>query len=359
MTAKEIFIVAGDLSGDMHAARLTEALKRRAPVQVRALGGPHLRASADNFLYDIVGKSAFGFWQPIKQYFSMKKVFTEILLKSWDEKKPDVVVVVDFYGFNIHVAKAAHERGIPVFYYVSPQVWASRPGRVRQLKRYVTKMLVILPFEEKLYRDAGVPVSFVGHPLIDTIPASAVVSDSARPVIGLFPGSRGNIFSRHLPILLETARIVRAARDVEFKLFCPYPAEMPAEIEGIRVVAGSDMHERSTLSLAVTTSGTVSLENALLGIPMIVFYRLSSFNYRLAKLLVTIPYITMANILAGKMIVPELLQSDAEPESIARTINDLMENPQKRASMRSELLLLREQLGAPGASERAAAEILT
>lgn len=355
---KEIFVVAGDLSGDMHAARLVDALRRRDKVRVRSLGGPNLAAASDAFLANIVSKSAFGFWQPVKQYFSMKRIFTDVMLKSWDESAPDVVVVVDFYGFNIHVAQAAHERGIPVFYYVSPQVWASRAGRVQRLKRFVTKMLVILPFEEKLYRDAGVPAVFVGHPLIDAIPAPSLVSDHQRSVIGLFPGSRGNIFARHLPILLETARIVRKTHDVDFRLFCPAPDELPAQIEGIPVFAGTDMAARAALSLALTTSGTVSLENALLGIPMIVFYRLSGFNYRLAKLIVKIPYITMANILAGKMIVPELLQDDAAPASLAAAVIDHLDHPVKRSAMRSELLKLRAQLGTPGVSDRAAAEIL-
>ena len=353
-----IFISAGDPSGDIHAANLAQALKVQCPAaRITALGGDRIKEVADTFIADIVGFSGFGFFKPFQLYFSLKKIFKDIS-NRWDTERPEKVILVDYYGFNIHLAEEARRRDIPVFYYVSPQVWASRPGRIRRLAKVVTKMLVILPFEEKLYRDAGVDAVFVGNPLIDMVPDPEERSAGSKPVIGLFPGSRPSVLKKHLPVLFAAAEIIRKTEEVDIRVFALPSAR--GELSGIPypVIIEADYKERQKLVLAITTSGTVSLENALLGIPMVVMYRLSSFNYFLARLLVRIKFITMVNIMAGRAVVPELIQNDATPENIARRALTLLQNADQRELVRKELLSFRHKLGAPGVSARTAAIIL-
>jgi len=221
-------------------------------------------------------------------------------------------------------------------------------------------MLVVLPFEEKLYRDAGVDAVFVGHPLIDMTPKpkTTVGAQSVKICVGLFPGSRPNVADRHIGLLIKASQLIKKQIPAEFKIFClpafadkynslPYP-----------VVVENDYSERSSLSLAITTSGTVSLENALLGIPMVVYYKLSKFNYFVAKLLANIRYITMVNILLDKMLVPELIQDDATPEKISKAVIELLEDKNRLDSIKDELLNLRALLGSPNVAKRAARIIL-
>ncbi len=354
-----LFISAGDHSGDIHAANLIKAVRARVgTVLVEALGGGQLKDVADKFDADLVSLGGFGFWQPFKQYFKLKKIFNDYIVEGWKEHRPDVVVLVDYYGFNIHVARYAKKCGIPVYYFVGPQVWASRPGRIDQLRKTVTKMLLILPFEEKIYHNAGVPAVFVGNPMIDTVPEAVTPPEQGTPYIGLFPGSRPNVLKRHLPILLNTARILENSTHARFAFFAskntadlfaglPYP-----------VIIEDNYNERRKLTLAITTSGTVSLENALLGIPMIVMYRLSSFNFALAKLLVSIPFIAMANILTNKQLVPELIQDKANPKDISAAALRYLNDHAYFSAVRSELLTIRKDLGAPGVYARAAQIIL-
>lgn len=352
--ANKIFIVAGDLSGDIHAARLVEELRRLDPgCRVSALGGENLERVSDEFLANLVSMSAFGFWEPARQYFRLKNIFSEKLLASWDAARPDKVILVDFYGFNIHVAREAFRRKIPVHYYISPQVWATRPHRVRELAKYVRKMLVILPFEEEIYRKAGLDATFVGHPLIDMVPEPSP-APAGKPVIGIFPGSRPSVFVKHLPILKEAAKILSEKAAVDFRLFTLKPLEKQCAGLPFPVVTEGGYEQRKDLTLAITTSGTVSLELALMGIPMIVMYRLSRFNYFLARLLIRVPYITMANILAGELVVPELVQNDAAPEKIAAAALEYLKDPARLASQREKLVELRAMLGEPGAAARAA-----
>ncbi len=353
-----IFISAGDPSGDIHAAGLAAALKEQCPkARITAVGGDRLKQVSDRFISDIVGFSGFGFFKPFQLYFSLKKVFS-VITSDWDGAAPDKVVLVDYYGFNIHLAREARRRGIPVYYYVSPQVWASRPGRIRELARAVTKMLVILPFEEILYRDAGVDVVFVGNPLIDSAPAPSMPPPGGKPVIGLFPGSRPSVRQKHLPVLYAAAELIKKNMDVAVKIFALPSAREELAGAPYPVIIESDCRERQELSLAITTSGTVSLENAILGIPMVVMYRLSSFNYFLARLIVRVKYITMVNILAGRQVVPELIQGEATPEKIAEHALVLLNDRGRREAMREELISFRKKLGAPGVSSRAASVIL-
>lgn len=357
-------VVAGDPSGDMRAAELAAALKAQRPgLKIVAVGGACLKEVADEFLEDLAGRGVVGFWEPLRHL-----PFLRGLLKRLDARLAasavDGVVVVDYYGFNRRVLELASRRGVPAYYYVCPQVWASRAGRLLVLKRLVRKALVLFPFEEKLYREAGLPATFVGHPLAESLPAPRPARGGAALRVGLLPGSRGAELRRHLPLFLDAFRILREefpeARGIVIaSSHLPPDAYAAAQgLAGVSVEQDPDYGVRSGLDAAITASGTATLENALLGLPMVVVYRMSWPTYWAARMLIRVPYIAMANILAGRRLVPELIQSDATPGRIAAEAAVFLRDRTGNAALRGALAALRSQLGGPGAAARAAAEIL-
>ena len=363
MKSPLLLVVAGDPSGDLHAANLIKALKRREPgTRVAAVGGPLCRAVADEFIEDLASRGVTGFLEPVlKIPFLLKlRARLQAFMKG---RRPDALICVDYYGFNRRVLPLAKADGVPAFYFVSPQVWASRPGRVKVLKRFVKKMLVIFPFEEKLYRDAGVPADFVGHPLLDLIPEPRKPgADGRAPVVGLLPGSRTSELKRHLPVFFEAFRLLRAKRPtLEGRLFASANqndaafGELP---EGIVLVREQDYAQRAGLDLALCSSGTATLENALLGVPMVVVYKLSWPTYAIARALVKVKHIAMANLLAGRGVVPELIQRDATPARVAAEASRFLDDAPYAAATRAALLDVRRTLGTPGAADRAAAAVL-
>jgi lipid-A-disaccharide synthase len=357
-----LLIVVGDPSADRHAAALVQALKRRSPgLRITAFGGDHLKAVADTFAYPLVGVGGFGFWEPIFKIPQLWRVRQQIA-RILQSDPPDLVVPIDYYGFNIHVARLAKDMEIPVIYYISPQVWASRPGRIRALAQVVQRMLVIFPFEEALYRSSGVPVTYVGHPLVERLPPPA--EPRGGLTIGLLPGSRPGTVARHLPILCETADRLRIAfPEARFLLFRPEelgPGLYASSVSNrpwIELTTDEEYRDRQTLTLSIGVSGTAALENMLLGIPMIVMYRLSPLTYWLARALVRIRYIGIPNILANDAVVPELIQDAATPEALSAAAAGLLRSPERRTAMRDRLLSLRSHLQA-GGIERAAESIL-
>lgn len=359
-----ILIVAGDPSGDVHAAALARALKAAdAATRVAAVGGPTLREAADEFLEDLASRGVTGFWEPAAKIGFLLRLALDIR-RFLRERRPDALVCVDYYGFNRRLLPLAKSAGIPAFYFVSPQVWASRPGRVAVLKRLVRRMLVIFPFEEALYREAGVPCLFVGHPLLDILPPPRANGDLKPPLrLGLLPGSRASEVGRHLPVLLEAARLLRRHFPaIELCVFAspalPDSAYASAIRSGASLVRERGYERRSQLDFAFCSSGTATLENALLGVPMVVLYKMSWPTYLIARMLVRVPYIAMANLLAGRKLVPELIQGEATPQALAREALALLEDPRRYAALRRELAALRVQLGRPGAAARAAETIL-
>jgi lipid-A-disaccharide synthase len=354
-----ILMVAGDPSADRHAARLAQALKDRiAGLRISALGGTHLKSVADSFLFSLVDLGGFGFWEPLMKILPLRRALAAIQhLINVD--RPDLVIPVDYYGFNIHTARTAARAGVPVAYYISPQVWASRPGRMKALAKVVQRMLVIFPFEVPLYEKAGVPVRFVGHPLLDLVPEPKSESPTTLK-IGFLPGSRWGTVRRHLPIVMDTARQLHTQfPEADFLLF--RPQEISAEpyapfLEGnpwVRLVSDADYRERRELTLAITVSGTASLENMLLGIPMIIMYRLSWLTYRIARHLIRISYVGIPNILAGKPVVPELLQNECVPGKLAHAATRLIQDRDLYRQTRETLLLLRSSLQQGGTSRAA------
>ncbi|MCL2144151.1 MAG: lipid-A-disaccharide synthase [Endomicrobia bacterium] len=356
MSNNKIFISAGDLSGEIHAANLIREIKKINPsCRISSAGGANLKSVSDNFIEDIVNINAFGFL-PIKPFFFLKNVLKK-LVTYFETEKPDKVILTDYYGFHIHVAKAAKKLNIPVYYYVSPQVWASRKGRIKTLAKNIKKMLCILPFEEKLYKENGVDAVFAGNPLIDTVPEKNKFEISNPPLIGLFPGSRKNVIKKHMPVILETAKILKEKLNADFIMFGVNKNAEHKLPEYIKFEAGNDFEKRKLIDIAICPSGTVSLENSLLGIPMAVMYKLSYFNYFLIKMIAKVKYITLANILAGKAIVPEFIQFDAKPENIANSVIEQL-NPEVYPLKVKDLLEFRKVLGKPGVSKRTAEIIL-
>ncbi|MBI2118173.1 MAG: lipid-A-disaccharide synthase [Elusimicrobia bacterium] len=363
-----ILISTGDYSADLHGQFLIQELQKCDPALfVMALGGIKLKSVSNLFLKDLVELDVSGFSQPLKQFFNLKNILQKIVFPQIDKNKIDAVILIDYYGFNIHVAEKATKENIPVFYFVSPQVWASRKWRIQKLKKNVTKMLVIFPFEEELYKKNNVPVEFVGHPLIELLPQNLeTLKTDGKIRLGLLPGSREREIVRHIPLLIEAYKKLKSKiPQIEGTLF--EVDSIPNQIyetliqkagkeglQDLKRVRETDYKIRSSLTLALTASGTATLENALLGIPMVVLYQTSILTYWIAKKIIQVPFISMPNILMKKMVVPELIQNCANPEAIVQAAENLLANPKILAATRKELIQLRLSLGPPGAYKRAA-----
>ena len=352
---KSIFISAGDISGDIHAANLIKSIKKIGDCKVYAIGGTQLKIVVDEFIKDIVNINGFGFF-PIKQVFVLKEIFKTVK-KYLIEKKINKVILVDYYGFNIHIAKLAHELKIPVYYFVTPQVWASRKYRIKNIAKYVKISFPILPFEKEMYEKEKVNVYFEGNPLVDLVPNITEKKEKQKEIaIGLFAGSRKNTIKRHLPVILDTVKILKEKLNAKFILFSVDKFEQNVP-DYITIKNGNDFEERKKIDIALCPSGTVSLENALMGIPMVVMYKLSWANYLLARLIVQVKYITLANILLDKELIPECIQHRATAKILSQNILDVL-NEEKYNVIRQELLKFRQQLGPEGVYDRVAKRIL-
>ncbi|MCR4663724.1 MAG: lipid-A-disaccharide synthase [Endomicrobiaceae bacterium] len=354
---KSVFISAGDISGDIHAANLIKSIKNNSNYKIYAIGGTQLKIVADEFIKDIVNINGFGFF-PIRQIFFLKEIFKTVK-KYLIEKKISKVILVDYYGFNIHLAKLAHELKIPVYYFVTPQVWASRKYRIKNIAKYVKIAFPILPFEKEMYEKEKVRVYFEGNPLVDLVPN--IINKKDKNIqkeinVGLFAGSRKSTIKRHLPVILDTVKILKEKINAKFILFSVDNFEQNIP-EYITVKNGNDFEERKKIDIALCPSGTVSLENALMGIPMVVMYKLSWANYLLARLIVQVKYITLANILLNKELIPECIQHRATAEILSENILDVL-NEEKYNDIRQELLKFRQQLGPEGVYDRVAKRIL-
>jgi lipid-A-disaccharide synthase len=353
----KIFISAGDLSGEIHASNLVKEIKNINPLcYISATGGNNLKSIVDEFLEDIVNINAFGFL-PLRQILYLKKVFNKLKYYFY-EYRPDKIILVDYYGFHIHVARLAKKLNIPVYYYIGPQIWASRGGRIKELAKTVKKMFVILPFEEKLYKDNKIDAIFVGNPLIDKVQEKHNFDISKPPTIGLFPGSRRSVIKRHMPILIKTTEILKKkinARFIMFSVDNKISSNLPEYIE---FDSSRDFEKRKFINFAICPSGTVCLENALMGIPMTVMYKLSYFNYFFIRIIIKIKYISIINILADKMIIPEFIQFDAKPKKIALSVLKQLRSDNYTLKIQ-ELLSFRKMMGTPGVSKRIAEIILS
>jgi lipid-A-disaccharide synthase len=365
---KRIYTVAGELSGDAHGAGLMRSLRNRLPdLEFRGVGGPEMAEIAGAGLRDWVEDAAvMGVWEVLKRYGWFKQRFAEMLadLKSF---QPDVLLLIDYPGFNLRFAEAV-KRECPqtrIVYYISPQVWAWNKGRIPKMVRLLDEMLCLFPFEQPIFQNAGLKTTFVGHPLVDELDEKRLPTATRDPfLIGLFPGSREREIARLFPMMVETAKKLDFAnRGLKFEV----PAASPQLATQIRsLVAAAGAGELITVTnggshslmqracCAVIASGTATLEAAYYGLPYCLVYRTAPLTYLLARLLVKIDHIGLVNILAGEGIVEEWIQSKAEPQTVARSLQRLIESPASRQSLQYRLAETAAKLGGPGAHERAA-----
>jgi lipid-A-disaccharide synthase len=370
--AMRILLSCGETSGDLYAGELVRELHLRQPgIEVFGLGGDRLAAQGAHLLAHVKDLAVVGLLEVVSHLRSLRRVFDRVLSEV-DRQRPDVAVLVDYPDFNLRLARHLRRRGVRVVYYVSPQVWAWRRGRLDTIRKTVDHMMVIFPFEEALYREAGVPVTFVGHPLVDLVHPPAdkrgfvqgLGLDPERPVVALLPGSRPKEIAHNLPPLAGAVEKLAGERpELQFLLALAPSLGFRAVADAlgslpVHIVANQAQGVLASGTVSVVASGTATVEAALLGAPMVVVYRLAPLTYLLGRRLVNVPHFAMANLIAGERVVPEVIQRELTPERVAAEVRALLDAPGRREVMRAGLAEVRRKLGAPGASGRAAATVL-
>lgn len=362
-------IIAGEASGDLHGAGVVRELRRIDPsCELFGIGGDRMQAAGMQLLYHVRELSVMGIWEVLRHLPLLRSVERTLgaVLRG---KRPDAVLLIDYPGLNLRIAAAARQAGVPVLYYIGPQVWAWHAGRIGKMKEAVDKIFVVFPFEEELYRKNGIDAEFVGHPLLDVMgePQEGAAFRKRHGfspgglILGLFPGSRRQEIERILPAMLGAVRILRdAGRAFEAGIGVS-PSLEPGYVESflrdevpVRLVYQGTYDLMHNADAAIVTSGTATLETALSGTPMVVVYKTSLLTYVVGRLLVRIRNIGLVNIVAGKRIVPELIQGAASPEAIAREAAAMLDDAALRTRIRGELAGVRAHLGEPGAALRVA-----
>ena len=368
-----LLVSCGEPSGDLYAAALTRELRtldREAVVS--GLGGPALAAAGGTLIDDYRGLAVTGLTEALakvpRSYQTIRR-----LTRAARLERPDALVVIDFPDFNFPLARRVKRLGIPVVYYISPQIWAWRAGRLKTIREIADRVLVIFPFEEAIYRDAGVPVEFVGHPLVDLATTTAPRDVFLRahglspgaPTIAMLPGSRPNEVGRILPGLVAAARLIASrvpgtqvllarAPNLDVHLF-----DAPRDgVPPITIIEGDTDTILASADVALTASGTATVQTALHNTPMVIVYRLSPMTYRIGRRLVKVNAVGMVNLIAGRTIVPELIQDAFTPEAVAEEAVSMLTDPARAAAIREGLAQVRAKLGGTGASRRAAEAIL-
>lgn len=355
-----MMFIAGEASGDAHAAKLIEALRVQAPeVKVFGAGGAKMQAAGMELLLDLTEHAVVGLVEVLKNYGTFRQIFWD-LVEEAEKRKPDAVVLVDFPGFNLRFAKEMKELGIKVIYYISPQLWAWHASRAKQIERDVDLMLCIFPFEKDWYAEHApkLRVEFVGHPFAERLGESTKSETRNPKLILLLPGSREREVAKIFPIM---AGIVdRLPNDLEFIVAAvnEQSAAMMMHHPRIKVELGTAHELMQHATLAITASGTATMECAFYGCPMIVVYKVNWLTYLIGRMVVKVNWLAMPNVIAGREIVPEFIQHAANPDRVAPVARELLKNDAKREAMRQELAIVVESLGADGASERAAKLIL-
>jgi lipid-A-disaccharide synthase len=363
-----VAILAGEASGDQHGAKLVSAMQNKHPALFFCgMGGDALKQAGVRIVMEASELTVVGITEVFAKIPAILKGMAKIkkLLKSL---KPDLLILIDFPDFNLHIAALAKKLDIPVLFYISPQIWAWRQGRVKRIGKLVDHMAVILPFEQRFYKEHNVPVTFVGHPLLDTdLPAAGPVlnADPDGPtVIGLVPGSRDNEIIRHLPVMLDTADLLKARLERVTFIISHAPSVERDRIQGIldghrlgaEIEVVSDAVEKvfERCDLIVAASGTVTLQAAIHGTPMVIIYKVSPVSFWLGRVLVRVPHIGLVNLVAGEQLVPELVQHEACAENIASALEHLLNDTGRLNHLKQQLFALRNVLGEGGASERVA-----
>ena len=367
---KTIMIVAGEASGDMHGANLVREMLRIDPaLNFYGIGGKKLREEGVKLLANASDMAVVGLTEVISKLGSILKIMG-MMKRSLDERRPDLVILIDYPDFNLPLANAAKKRGIKIFYYISPQVWAWRKGRIGQIKKTVDKMAVILPFEVDTYSQESFSVNYVGHPLLDMVKLNYSKQESRKKfglaenkiTIGILPGSRLSEVRKLMPELLRAAEIL-AQKMPEIQFVLPLADTLEEKIVTkiisgfnvkVKIISGHTYDVISCADLALVASGTATLETALLGVPMIIVYKISLLSYFIGRLFVHVKNIGLVNIIAGKTIVPELIQGDASGKRIAGEALAILTNEEKKQETIKGLESIRAKLGESGAAIRAA-----
>ena len=360
-------LVVGEASGDVHGANLVKALHRRdANLKIFGVAGEQLQQTDFEALFNVSKLTGMGLVELAGNLRNIWQAY-QILRHSLKQRRPDLLILIDFPDFNLRLARIAKSLRIPVLYYISPQIWAWRRGRVRQIAKSVDRMAVVFPFEVDFYRRHGVNVTFVGHPLLETISVQqsreAVLAryglDPKKTTVALLPGSRHGEVSRHLPTMLAAAAQMQATDKAQF--FCLRAStidvgDLRAMIADTRIpIVDRDRYDAVRAADVVwTASGTATLETALLTRPMVIVYRMSWLTYLIARLLVRVEHIGLVNLIAGKRLVPELIQSDFNPQQLIAESRRMLNDEEARLGIIEELTRLRDRLGSPGAADRVA-----
>jgi lipid-A-disaccharide synthase len=363
-------IVAGEASGDLHGANLVkEALKKDPSLSFFGIGGSMMRAAGVEILVDASEIAVIGLVEIISHFPVIRHAFN-LLKKIIRSNPPDLVILIDYPGFNLRIAETAKKARVKVLYYISPQVWAWRVGRVKKMGKVIDRMAVVFPFEVSYYEKEGIPVTFAGHPLVDSVHPSMTREEAQRkfgldPVgktIGLFPGSRISEIKNLLPVILESAGLLKK-RFPDAQFILPLASSLKrSDIDpfldstaiDVTVIEGMGYDVMQVCDAAITVSGTVTLEIAMIGIPMVIIYKVAPLTYTIAKRLIKVDHIGLCNIVAGERIVKELIQDDASPEKIADEITGILTDAGYAGTIRMKYKEVREKMGSEGCSEKVA-----
>ncbi len=369
-SVKKVLLVTGEASGDQHGSHLVKHLKRCDPsLRIYGIGGEELRKAGMEILFHAQELSVVGIVEVCARLPQIVKAF-QTLKREIVSAPPDLLILIDYPDFNMRIAAVARKHGVPVLYYISPQIWAWRQNRVKKIARLVDQMAVVFPFEAAFYEQHGVPVQFVGHPLMDrevpVMDTQALLQQFAMksqwPIVGLLPGSRKSEIDRLLPVMLGAARLMQKEFPEAQFIIPVAPGIREEDIKervkrhGLAVTIATDqLHQALHIChLVLVASGTATLETALMKKPMIIMYRIALLTYLVGRLMIRVPTIGLANIVAGRQIVPELIQGDASPQRVCQEAVSLLKDPRRMTAMKKELARVGELLGSSGASERVA-----
>ena len=366
-TSPHIMILAGEVSGDAHAAEFVEEIKLIRPdIRLTGMGTTLMKKAGVDIFFDSASIAVVGIVEVLRHWGEIKKAMN-LVKTALEDTQPDLLILVDYPEFNLKMARYAKSLGIKVLFYISPQVWAWRPKRIHKIGRSIDHMAVLFKFEQALYEKANIPVSFVGHPLVDKVKTN-IDSNQARLsleldqddiVVGLFPGSRKSEIHRLLPLMLKTAKLM-LERNPKVKFILPVASTLDYDLiqqqcnqSGVNIkLTRDDIYDLIVCCNAIVScSGTVTLEIALLNAPLCLVYKISWLSYQIMSRLITIPHIGLANIVADKLIVKELLQDDATPQKIATELFRLLEDQSYRSQIISDLSKVRTNLGAGGGAQ--------
>jgi lipid-A-disaccharide synthase len=368
--SKSVVIIAGEASADLHGSNLVTAMKRLDPgIVFSGIGGTKMEQAGVKIILPSSEMAVVGLTEVFSKLRTIFKASKDIksILKN---DRPDLLILIDYPDFNIHIAKTAKRHGIPVLYYISPQVWAWRTGRVRKIARRVDRMAVILPFEKDYYKQRPIEVDYVGHPILDECPRDINKSrgvlkaeiEQGYPIVGLMPGSRKEEIRNLLPVMIDAAEILGRrypdiqcilplAPDIEPSFVQSYIDDTDATIE---LFQGSIYDVLSVCDVALVTSGTATLETAIMGVPMVIVYKISPISYWIARLVVKVPYAGLVNLVGGEEVATELIQDEVTADKLAHEALTILDNTEIRETMIRKLNRIKEKLGKGGASEKTA-----